>query len=218
MPTLLRFPLALATAAVLLLAPASAPAAGSKPKPRCTTAGKTLEANKDVRIYSRARSDGDPVYACAYKQGRKFEVGTFGECESGRYGDAAFAGRYMAVRRTSCGPDSESGTINVYDVPKRKLVRRGGSLDGGGSVSDIGSYVLASNGAVAYITGNGAGGGNPPSSLEVRTIDLSGSLDAAAQTIDAGPDIVGESLALDGQTTIYWRRGTAIKTASLGAA
>jgi hypothetical protein len=207
-------PLAAVAAAALLLAPASATA---KAKPRCSTAGTTLDATKDVRIYSRARSDGDPVYACAYKQGRKFEVGTFGECESGRYGDARFAGGFLAVRVTSCGAESESGTINVYDVLKRKLVRRGQSLDGTGSVSEIGSYVLAPNGAVAYITGNGAGGGNPPSSLEVRTVDMSGSLDAAAQTIDAGTDIVGDSLALDSQNTIYWRRGTAIKTASLGA-
>jgi hypothetical protein len=41
-------------------------------------------------------------------------------------------------------------------------------------------------------------------------------LDASAQTIDAGTDIVGDSLALDGQNNVYWRRGATVKSAPLG--
>jgi hypothetical protein len=194
-------PLAAVAAAALLVAPASAAA---KAKPRCSTAGKTLEATKDVRIYSRARSDGDPVYACAYKQGRKFQVGTFGECESGRYGDARFAGGFLAVRVTSCGEESSSSVVSVYSIAKRKEVHNVQSLGDNGSITD---YVVAPSGAIAYITGDS-------SAKEVRKIEASAG--NTFTTLDSGTDIVDDSLALDSQNNAYWRRGATVKSAPVG--
>ncbi|HEX7223276.1 MAG TPA: hypothetical protein VF231_08490 [Candidatus Limnocylindrales bacterium] len=208
----LRASLAAAALAALALAPASAAEAGAKkPKPRCTTAGKTLEATKDVRIYTRGKSTDDPTYACAYKSGRRFEIAG-GECESGSFSGVQFAGRYLAVRVNFCGIDSEGSQVEVWNVARRKVVRRGQSDDGIGGSAGIASFVLAANGSLAYITTAASG-----TKKEVRTVTLGAERDAPATTVDSGAEIVDESLALDSGNTAYWRNGTTVKTAPLGA-
>jgi hypothetical protein len=186
-------PLAAVAAAALLLAPASAPA---KAKPRCSTAGTTLAASKDVRIYTRGKSL-DPVYACAYASGRKFDVGTFGECQSTlQFEEAQFAGRYLAVLGKACGAEDQSNSIVVWDVRTRKVVHRTPDSFG------IGSFALAPSGAVAWIADDG--------DLEVRRIETGDTV----EKLDSGKDIAPGSMGMASDGTIYWMRGGVVKSAA----
>ena len=87
-----------AAAAIATAGPASA-----KTK-KCSTGGVTLAASEQSRVFSKAKSDDDPVYACRYKTGKKVKLGTFGNCSDFlSVGLFRLAGPYVAFQSESCG-------------------------------------------------------------------------------------------------------------------
>lgn len=195
--------------AALALAALTAGPAGAKAK-TCSTGGVTLAASEQSRVFSKAKADADPVYACRYKSGKKVKLGTYRNC-SDFLSVSLFrlAGPYVAFESESCGLVAGEGSVKLVDLRtgQTKFSKTATPILSTTEEPDYGvrSLVLKPSGSLAWI-GRFQDTSDPPgTTYYVQT---------KTATLDSGATIAGDSLALAG-STLYWLKGGTALTATL---
>ena len=208
--------LAVLTAVALVAMPTAGASAAT-----CDKAGyKTLDQSKYVRVQRGPIPKGDSTsdfgyYACRIKNGKRYVLGG-NECfgnDLGSIGDYALAGNYIAYERRTCGdPEGESDAVrlNVSNGNRGTASAESGPLPGGGvqdhSITDI---VVKNNGNMAWIALSKHLSGGNQTRYEVRR-----AIGAVTDTVDTGPNIVPDSLALSAGT-IFWLDGATPQSSTL---
>jgi hypothetical protein len=198
---------AIVTDRAVALAPQTGRAAKKK-KVACSTAGTTLVASSQSRVYSLAKNSDDPVYACYAKAGKKILLATFRNCsDSSSFAGAVLAGPYIAYVTGSCDLVDERETLRVLDLRTGKVLKTtDATSDVGAPNTRFRGMVVTAKGSVAWI---GFVDGDTTKLTEVYKWDSGGKV-----KLDAGDDVAQDSLALGG-TTLYWLKGATAKSASL---
>ncbi len=221
-----RAPLVLLGACALagvaaLSAPPNAAMAASK---RCPTSGSTVAQNQLVRVYTKPNAgEIDPVYACEFKAGKPFKLDAIKgrECQNARrIGQTVLAGTMIAFQVTECELETAFDHLSVWNAKKRKRIVNvanvadipdapaGVTADG---FTELESLVLRTTGAVAWIGRGGYDHKSTTDLLEVHGIPARGK-DAV---LDSGADVVGDSLALARKGTLYWTKGSVVRSGRL---
>jgi hypothetical protein len=210
--------LAVALAGGALELAASGTAAASAP--RCPpSSAHVLAHGRFVRVYElhAATPASTRIEACVIGRGTRMTVlaPVKGSAPHRSLGGFAFAGTKLAYVEDQFGVDSGSLSIVLADVARRRVLRTlagvGGYTDAGvlGS-ANVSGLVLASNGAVAWLTETHG----PPASPALTVAVHAASATGAVSTLDEGPDIEVGSLTLSGGT-LSWRRGGVKHTAPM---
>jgi hypothetical protein len=187
-----------ATAAVVLDAGGDVTQARTGERVTCTSApGKTVATAGKVRILRRPPRFDSVFYACFRGSNRLRRLGT----DDG-VGNATFAisGRFVAYDKLSCNSQACAGGVRVLDVRTGRDRLAEPVLSSAYELSDI---LVTSRGSAAWIR-------RPhPDTMEVRRLDATGEA-----VLDAGPDIVQDSLAASG-STLYWTNAGAPRSAPI---
>jgi hypothetical protein len=161
---ILRTSLAVTVAAVVLAGVSPADAAKRKAKPSCAKKGsKTVRSSRDARLFTvSGRDAAEHLYGCLRSVGRPVELTeeTDDIDASSDFDDVRLSGRYAAWRETSTsnddscradcpssGFDGTTESVSVYDLRRRRTVRRVSA-----GVTDH-ALVLTRRGAVAWLSG-----------------------------------------------------------------
>src|SRR4051812_6625078 len=191
-------------AVAALAATAASPAAAATKA--CSTGGKTLLASADARVYSLAKAEDDPVYACYGKVGKKFKLATFRNCsDSSSFVKGVLAGPFLAYVTSSCGLSEDRQTLVVRDLRTGKVTKTSDATDDSGLDTRFPGLVVTAKGSVAWIGQN----------VTQATITQVFKWDAGGKgKLDSGTDIDAASLALGGKT-LYWLKGSTAKSSTL---
>jgi hypothetical protein len=184
---------------VLILAALVAPggaAAAERDRERCASRGRTVDANANVRVYSRFG-----FYACSLRNGQRMFLGAWNGSSSGitDVGGIAVAGHLVAWHYRACSPDGSDCHRNVvrivdvrtrtqrarFDLPEDEIVRE---------------LVLKRNGSAAWIE---EWERQPNDRRTLRRLDFRGPVVLASGTYDDGP----RDLALSAHTLYWTERG-----------
>lgn len=203
----LAIPLALA---LLLIAAAAAPPAGAREQsPKCYPKGaQGIAAGTRARVFYVVNADDEyRYYTCDLLTGRRTVIDEgFADRSADSMGQFAVAGRTVAWVRGACPytmPTLCSHRVHRLDVQ----TRRGVSGPAEGPVWEL---VLHRSGAVAWIE-------TPyesSSGQAVRRLLPGG----GTGTLDPGPGVRHDSLALAEDATVYWRNGGQPRSAQLEGA
>jgi hypothetical protein len=190
---------ALAIAATALVAVSADAPARSRTRPPCKTAGRTIAADEQARVYRTSETDtGDKVFACLLKPKRTVYLGAF-DFEALGIRLVSLNGPSVGYEKVDCQHADCTGAIKVRNL--RTGVLRRSIMPPHSLVAD---RVLASrSGAVAWTRRT------RPGVVEVRALGARGE-----RLLDSGPDVAPDSLALAG-STVYWKRGGQAYSASL---
>lgn len=108
--------ISLTVLAALAVAGLAAGPASAKVK-KCSTGGVTLAAGEQSRVFSKAKAEDDPVYACRYKTGKKVKLGTYRNCSDFvSVGLFRLAGPYVAFESESCDLVAGKGSVKLVDL------------------------------------------------------------------------------------------------------
>jgi hypothetical protein len=195
----------------LLAVPAAGPAKGVS---SCDgRAGRTLVANREVRIFERRRYvqgilASTSTYACNRETGR---LRYFQDADSGK--DSGSTRRptaagpfvvYMATTGEPTGPifvwNSRTGATRVFSAINVSEFRADGS------VPRVTSLVLTPSGRAAWIVGPTDAQGT----YAVHTTDHA--TRSTASVVASGADVAPHSLAVAG-VVLYWTQGSAARSA-----
>jgi hypothetical protein len=155
---------------------------------------------------------GETVYGCSLPARRSFRLGTRVIFSHSHLDHVAVAGRMVAYGLTAFGVDTGRTNVLVRRLSDGRLLASFSATDLGfvESFSTVGSIVVKSDGAVAWIghtssiVGRGRG-------TEVFEATVSAS---SPTRLDSGNAIDPASLRLDG-STLTWRHGGAARHATL---
>lgn len=209
MPSIARATTLVAVIAAAAVIATAGPASAKTKK--CSTGGVTLAASEQSRVFSKAKSDDDPVYACRYKTGKKVKLGTFGNCSDFlSVGLFRLAGPYVAFQSESCGLVAGEGSVKLVDLRTgqtkfSKAATPIPAMTMGEPDYGVRSLVLKANGSLAWVGRFEDTSGPPNTNYFVQT---------KTTTLDMGATIAGGSLALAG-STLYWLKGGTPFTATL---
>lgn len=223
-PSRARLVVLLAACALAGVAALSGPNSAMAASKACPTSGSTVAQNQLVRVYTPPNSgETDPVYACRFKTGKPFKLdATKGpECQNTRrIGQTVLAGTMIAFQVTECELETAFDHLSVWNAKKRKqmvnLANVANIPDAPASVTADGftgieSLVLSPTGAVAWIGRGGYDDKTTTDLLEVHRIPAGGK-DAV---LDSGADVLGDSLALARKGTLYWTKGSVVRSGRL---
>jgi hypothetical protein len=190
----------ISTVAVLVFVAAVTSTSARPPtRPPCMTAGRTVAANRQARVYRVYGVEADyQVFACLLKPKRTVYLGLF-DSEGLGVRRVSLNGPSVAYENVVCQHTDCRGSIQVRNL--RSGVRRRSVMPPGAGAAD---RVLASkSGAVAWTR-------SPRENVvDVRALGPSGE-----RLLDSGPDVDPKSLALAG-STVYWTRGSQPYSANL---
>ncbi len=167
----------------------------------CTRTGTTIAANSRAEVV-RDGSYDYTAYGCHRRPRRLTRIGRFDGFDATGPRSFRLAGRFVAWDYLRCSKTVDcQARIGVADL--RTGNKRGTNLTshGGSPASDL---EVTPTGAAAWIRAIGES-----STLEVRKFDAAGE-----SLLDAGTDIVRDSLAVSG-LTVYWTRADQPKSAPL---
>lgn len=201
--------ISLTVLAALAVAGLAAGPASAKVK-KCSTGGVTLAAGEQSRVFSKAKAEDDPVYACRYKTGKKVKLGTYRNCSDFlSVGLFRLAGPYVAFESESCDLVAGKGSVKLVDLRTgvTKFSKQAAPVPLMSDEPDYGvqSLVLRPNGSLAWIGRYENTSGPPNTNYFVQT---------KTATLDSGASIAGGSLAIAG-STLYWLKGGTPFTATL---
>lgn len=215
MTTRTRLSLLLAVVCTASALPAADASAAS-----CAKSGyKTLDQSKYIVVQRGPKPKGDVtsdfgVYACRIKNAKRYTLGG-SECfgnDLGEVGDFSLASNYVAYEAYTCGdPEGESDAVSL-NVATGKRARYSAEHEPlAGSIVDysITDIQVNSKGNMAWIALAKEIGGASAARYDVRR-----AIDGVADRVDAGPAIVGDSLAYSAGR-IYWLNGGAPKSVPL---
>lgn len=184
---------------MLLIAVLVAANAGAEPAaaaPRCQTAGKTLMASSQVRVF---RSSG-LTYACWVRHRRVRRLGAGGDPAPHGSPQLAVAARWVAWTSADCGFDDSVCVFTVHVMDVRTGRRARSNLDGGDATT---SLVLDRRGIPAWIEHDGS-----------TTRVVARGRDGSRHVLDEDPRINPRSLAL-ARRYVYWSVDGQARTARL---
>jgi hypothetical protein len=180
---------------------ALAPSARATSSQRCAQAhGRTIVANAVTRVYRQTRGG---TQVCALPGGRSLGLGDQGSYpDEARVAHVGVAGKYAAYALYVNNRTGLSVSIRVIDARRRRVVR---TLSPDPEVvGDVGDFVVAPTGAVAWIVAR------PDGVKSVWTAVPSG----APKLIATSGGIDVASLAL-GSGRIFWMQDGAPQTAPM---
>lgn len=187
-----------AVLAVAVAAFAGAADAGSRRRP-CQTAGRTIAANAQARVYRVSASDADyKVHVCLERPARSVFLGAF-DVEALGVRAVSLSGPTVAYERVVCDRADCTGAIRVRNL--RTGVTRQSRIPSGANPAT--AVVASSRGAVAWIRRPS------PGVVEVRGLGAGGE-----RLLESGPGVDERSLAIAG-STVYWTRDGAPYSAPL---
>jgi hypothetical protein len=182
---------------------------GGAGHPSCAPAhARLLAADGLAAVYEVSGT----VYGCAGRAGRRYRLGTSRFCNNAdQIGPVALSGSLAAYGVRTCGVDTGEAQVVVRRLADDKLLRSAAAtshVPGAESYASVGSVVVRSDGAVAWIgsarsiIGQGA-------VVEVHRLDRRG-----AAILDQGGGIATGSLRLQGSrlnwTTSGQRRSSTL--------
>ncbi len=217
-----RLTFALALVVLAGLAPASAQAKRSPCNPR---GSQTVLANDEVRIYFLHHND----WACAYANGRRFEIGRGSEFfADGSYNleHLQLVGTKVAYVISWDGVDYTVGEVWLRDVKKGRFLLKGVSpvvreaVCAPGDGRNVDSLVLAPKGRVAWGTSYSCAPGIASYRQEIVAFKPGGRprlLDSAAADEPVGPVLGSGSVGLaeDGDRAYWMHDDTTPRSAEL---
>ncbi len=179
--------------AVTLAAQASAETpVPCRPGPGTTT----IAHSRYARLFEDAHTDA--YYACLYSDGHARELS---DNEHYEYALVRFAGPYVAFVQSIESAESDVGVENLRTGHARYYEQLAAPIEAS-VCPEVGSLVLSTDGAVAWIAtnflGEVCGPEHPRPTIEVRLADRYG-----LHVLDSGQGIVSTSLRLSG-STIEW--------------
>lgn len=218
-----------------LLAACGAVASTTTASPTSAVCGpssaRTLASDRTTRVYAVEESvpfvPGSSVrvrnvYGCSAGGAKSYLLGTADACQFQFVcvDHVRLEGPLVAYALMGCGVDTGWTTVDVRRLTDGKLLRVHGATTTAVFCQDVGSLVLKPDGAVAWIaTGSwwvthcyrpGVCAPAPGFGIrQVATLDKRG-----FKVLDSGRAIAPRSLTLRG-STISWRHGNAIRTATL---
>ncbi|HEY3725769.1 MAG TPA: hypothetical protein VGL51_01260 [Solirubrobacteraceae bacterium] len=168
---------------------------------------RTLAGDAVARVYVSAGK----AYGCAAGSARSYKLGTTGNCIAARRIESVrVAGRLAAYGLETCGVDTGQTTVNVRRLTTGKsLAQRAATTRVGvEGFQSVVSLVVKANGAVAWI-GDANSLGKPKFVRQLQRLDARG-----FRLLDSGRPVAPASLTLH-RSTLSWRHGTAVRTATL---
>jgi hypothetical protein len=178
--------------------------------PACGPAqASTLAFSAQARVYERS----GVVYGCSVPSGRSFPLGTQAFVRHRHLaGIYAVGGTFVAYAEVSFGVDNSITSVLVRRLSDGALL---GSYPATNTVfaegfSSVGSLVVASRGAAAWI-GQATAIGRSGPAIEVLAASPSA---ANTRSLDSGSTIAPKSLRLQG-ATLSWRHGGSTRHATL---
>ena len=196
---------------LLVVSTAEGPQADAQARASCRTAGSTIDAGPDGRVYKGLTRNPDRVYLCSYRTGRRTAIG-WDDCFNALgVVEVRFTRRFVALGLWSCAPGGTSATVDLRSTASgrrvRRILRPGG--DDPGELEYMTDLLVRRDGALAWII-ELRDAADSPARYQVRS-----SLSGTASTILAeGNDIAAGSLALAG-STLYWTQGGLARSATL---
>lgn len=204
-------------AAFLFLTPAS----GAQRRPACSSAGsKTVKATERARVFSKRGRLGSyrvtRLYGCLYGRNARFRLSILGE--PGIFVTSVphirLVGNFVGYAEEYEGPaGGRYGQIRVRSLRTgvESFTETGAPPDSEDitTTRNITDLELRATGAAAWIVEVPLATGAEQSTFQVHMRGAGG-----RTMLDAGPDVVPDSLALSG-STLYWTRGGLPRSARL---
>jgi hypothetical protein len=207
-----RLPICFAMLALAGLV-AAAPAAAQSGKCKAPSKSRVAAQSTASIVYTRPSTvtQFSTVYGCLYSSGKLHKLPQSG---SERLYGYTLAGRYLAFASNDDEPAAVTSSASIYlvDLSTGKTVFADDAYPVEIDVTEEFSYsidaiALRSTGALAWLT---------DASIN-RQQNLVGRRSGTKATVlDRGTDVRLGSLALSSKGTLYWTRGSAVKTATLG--
>lgn len=170
----------------------------------CPRWGKTVERNRESRVFRTRRGSIDYYFGCAFRTGRTFRLG--GGNDSVVY---ALAGRVVAYE--SLAPVNQRMVVRSLGTG-RVIHQANSNLEGAfGNGARAVEVVLKRNGSIAWTYPNRTGESVEATGIELHAIGTSNRREVLSQRVDPA-----ESLRLNpGGATISWTEGAVTRTAPL---
>jgi hypothetical protein len=205
-----RFMLPVVACVLASYGSAFAASSAGAPSAKCgDPAGRTLAHSRLARVYVA----GHGVYGCVSGTKRVVRLGSDGACPgSGHLGPVAVSGKVAAYASRTCGVDTASTLVIVRRLSDGRLMSSRRATDvstGPESLQSVGSIVVRSSGAVAWI-------GSSDSIATHRSItEVLEQPGGSVRRLDRGSEIHPGSLTLRG-SKLTWEHGRMRRSAPLG--
>jgi hypothetical protein len=200
--------LSLALLLVLTLALPATAGAAAKRHGKCAMKGsKTLAADARGRVFEKLNRDGEFLYGCLYRTGRRFPLGENPHDDEVSIDILALTSPYVAYGETDRTPYGSTEFLARIDLRngREKDVGDGFStLNADGPIEEL---LVTRGGALAWTY---TGLSDPPA-LTVEKLDADG-----RSVLDPGPGVDHGSLAATpGGHRVYWSNGGQPRSAPL---
>jgi hypothetical protein len=167
----------------------------------------TIAHSRYARLFEDAHTDA--YYACLYSDGHARELS---DNEHYEYALVRFAGPYVAFVQSIESAESDVGVVNLRTGHVHYYEELAAPIEAS-VCPEVGSLVLSSDGAVAWIAtnflGEVCGPEHPRPTIEVRLADRYG-----LHVLDSGQGVVSTSLRLSG-STLEWVDAGRARSAAL---
>jgi hypothetical protein len=183
---------ALTTIALLL---GAVPQRARAERPRCLSSGRTIAANASARLFRVGPIGEYELFVCWRPTRRVIRLGELSIDQIGPV-HPLLAGKWVAYDRQYCDDDGCDGQIVVRSARTGRRLRHAPDQNG-----LVGGIVLTLGGDVAWIRVTAA--------TAVYSLDARG-----LRTLDPGPGVVPNSLALAG-SQVFWLHAAGAMTARL---
>lgn len=171
----------------------------------CPRWGKTVERNRESRVFRTRRESIDSYFGCAFRTGRTYRLG--GGNDAVVY---ALAGRMVAYESLA-NPVNQRMVVRSLGTG-RVIHQANSNLEGAfGNGARAVEVVLKRNGSIAWTYPNRTGESVEVTGIELHAIGTSNRREVLSQRVDPA-----ESLRLNpGGVTISWTEGGMTRTAPL---
>jgi hypothetical protein len=201
-----------AAGALLVLALAVAPPAAQGKAPDCATAGHTVVANGQARVYRVGNAYDGKYYGCRYRSERRKLLGYYSGSSNNQLDTGFFRLRGRRVGFANLDFPGEGITAwdaKVVDLRTREVTRHS---DANGGLDDL---RLTGSGSLALLTDDGSStidGDGIPNKVHAYTV---AKVERDGRTVlDRGKGIDPESLAV-ARHRVYWTRGGEPRSAGI---
>jgi len=185
------------------------PPASSVRAPNCSlNGGKTMKANRSVRVFKRTRHGFGRVYGCRRSADRAFELGYAGECQnSDEIDKVEVAGRRAALGIFECSLTDGWWRVDIVNLRDghREFTSKPITPAAGDEATDdvLQRIVVTPGGAVAWTAARSVRG--VVTAVEVRRRVAATTTQSVV--VDSGGDIDPDSLRKRGDRIIWTKAG-----------
>ncbi len=180
----------------------------------CAAKGRTLAANRHVRVFNPTADHGRSILACRRRSHRAYVIGNPGECQnSAEIDTAVVAGTYAAINVLTCSLTHTDAGLGLVDLRNGHIVFSSGALSTPSQESEgdgIRGMLVTPRGRVAWLAVRRSG-------LTVIGVEVrrrAHGPDRHSVLLDSSPSIDPRSLRRRGDR-VYWTKAGVLRSASM---